>query len=367
MVKRLRPVAVLVARAPMWARWVAGAVLGVALVAFVVWLVIDAPRRLVPAASDVSLRDVTDAAKRHELQDTRLELQNDVRTTLLQGLGALAVLVGAGFTYRQLRLAREGQVTERFNKAIDHLGKRDDDRPARGTRLSRTPRDGKHQDKTDDKIDVRLGAVYALERIAKNSKDDREAIAEILAAYVRIQAPWPPTRVGQLPEGALLDEDRAGLRARAPDIQAALTVLGRRPPPPRKTDPLLLHHADLRDAGLVEANLERADLRGAHLERADLRGADLRKADLRGAHLERADLRGADLRKADLRGVHLEEARLDDVRLRGAWRTARPAWPKVVDPEAAVELHNETDQGHPWDSEEPSPLAAPTSRAVDPP
>jgi hypothetical protein len=34
--------------------------------------------------ADASLQDVTDAAKRHELEDARLKLQNDVRTTLLQ-------------------------------------------------------------------------------------------------------------------------------------------------------------------------------------------------------------------------------------------------------------------------------------------
>jgi hypothetical protein len=43
-----------------------------------------APRLLVPARSDASLQDVTDPAKRHELEDARLKLQNDVRTTLLQ-------------------------------------------------------------------------------------------------------------------------------------------------------------------------------------------------------------------------------------------------------------------------------------------
>jgi hypothetical protein len=38
-----------------------------------------------------------------QARDSRLKLQNDVRTTLLQGLGGLAVLVGAVFTYKQLQ------------------------------------------------------------------------------------------------------------------------------------------------------------------------------------------------------------------------------------------------------------------------
>src|SRR6266487_7025301 len=51
-----------------------------------------------------------------------LKAQNEVRTTLLQGLGGVVLLVGAFFTYRQLRTTREGQITERYTRAIDQLG-----------------------------------------------------------------------------------------------------------------------------------------------------------------------------------------------------------------------------------------------------
>jgi hypothetical protein len=51
-----------------------------------------------------------------------LKAQNEVRTTLLQGLGGVALLMGAYFTYRQLHTAWEGQITERFTRAIDQLG-----------------------------------------------------------------------------------------------------------------------------------------------------------------------------------------------------------------------------------------------------
>lgn len=77
----------------------------------------------------------------------RLKAENDVRTTLLQGLGGLVLLAGAVVTWLQLRarwdelhLSREGQVTERFTRAIDQLG--------------------------SEKLEVRLGGIYALERIA---------------------------------------------------------------------------------------------------------------------------------------------------------------------------------------------------------
>jgi len=48
----------------------------------------------------------------------RAKAVNDIRTTLLQGLGGAALLVGAYFTWRQLQIAREGQLTERFTTAV---------------------------------------------------------------------------------------------------------------------------------------------------------------------------------------------------------------------------------------------------------
>ena len=76
-------------------RWVVPIVIGVA---FLLWLVLLAPKLLVPARSDRSLTDVPDPGKRHELEDARLKLQNDVRTSLLQAIGGAAITLGAFFT-----------------------------------------------------------------------------------------------------------------------------------------------------------------------------------------------------------------------------------------------------------------------------
>jgi uncharacterized protein YjbI with pentapeptide repeats len=224
----------------------------------------------------------------------RLKAENDARTTLLQGVAGLVLVVGAGATWRQLQINREGQITERFNKAIDHLG-----------------------EGGDDKLDVRLGGIYALERIANNSKDDRATIAEILTAYVRGHAAWTSPAEGADPSDAAAAE-LAELRVRAPDIQAAMTVLGRRAPPPSRTQPLLLAGTDLRRVDLADAHLERADLSGAHLERADLPGAHLERASLSVAHLEGANLADAHLERASLGGAHLERAFLGGAHLEGA-------------------------------------------------
>jgi hypothetical protein len=103
--------------------------------------------------------------ERVNAQQARDELQNSARTTLLQGLGGTAVLLGVYFTFRQLRIARQGQVTERFTRAVDQLGSTSED--------------------------VQLGGIYALQQISLESREERGAIHEILASYVRSHAPWP--------------------------------------------------------------------------------------------------------------------------------------------------------------------------------
>src|SRR5947208_1728811 len=79
----------------------------------------------------------------------RLKAENDIRATLLQALAGAIVLSGLYFTARTLQLNREGQITDRYTRAIDQLGH-------------------------ERSIDVRLGGIYALERITKDSPNDRE-------------------------------------------------------------------------------------------------------------------------------------------------------------------------------------------------
>jgi uncharacterized protein YjbI with pentapeptide repeats len=237
----------------------------------------------------------------------RLKAENDIRTTLLQGLGALVVLAGAVTTWRQLlatldrnrkelSLSQEGQVTERFTRAIDQLG--------------------------SETLDLRLGGIYALERIAKDSSRDRGPIMEVLTAFVRERAPW---KDDQPPNGGGQSQKPAG------DIQAILTVLGRRVIDEKWREPsekkwrewrepsLDLSNTDLRGALFFKAHLEGADLSGAHLEGAYLIEAHLEGAHLRGARLEKAHLAEVHLEGADLGGAHLEGADLFFVNLEGAF------------------------------------------------
>jgi hypothetical protein len=81
----------------------------VLLLACVLWI----PRWLYPPLTETDLRGVSDAAKVQELKGARLQLENDARTTLLQGLAAVLVLtgasIGAAVTLRQIRIS-QGQL-----------------------------------------------------------------------------------------------------------------------------------------------------------------------------------------------------------------------------------------------------------------
>jgi hypothetical protein len=237
---------------------------------------------------------------------TERKLENDLRTTLIQGFGLLGLAVTATVGWRSLMLSREGQVTERYTRAVDLLG--------------------------HDNADVRLGGIYALKRIAEDSPDrDHATIMEVLTGYVRVHATTAEAR----------REDRVLV-----DVQAALSVLGLRRVgnDPEDFTPYLnrvhIPQARLRDIDLKRARMREVDLQEALLSRADLTEASLKRAKLnrahlQGAHLERAELRGAELRAAELQGAFLQDADLTGADLTGAVYDAETDWPAGFDAKAA--------------------------------
>jgi len=249
----------------------------------------------------------------------RVDLESKSRQTLAQILGGAVLLGGLFFTAQTLLTTQEGQITERFTRAIEHLGDK-------------------------ERLTVRLGGIYALERIARDSAKDHWQIMEVLTAYVREhssreeeQAPQKeeiqnvpfPGQV-QVPSQSSSDPPIEKPRPAAPtalimipaverpsrklatDIQAVLTVLARR----RWTfgqgedQRLNLSQPDLRAADLRGVNL-----RGADLGQADLREARLREADLSGALLDGARLASVNFAFANLRGAFLTEANCEKTEL----------------------------------------------------
>jgi len=210
----------------------------------------------------------------------------DVVKVIISAFGVLATIfagVGLYLTYQNSQAERQINtdrlVTDRFAKAVEQLGSQD--------------------------IHVRLGGIYSLERIAKDSPKDHWTVMEVLTAYVRNKSPlpkgWLETPIGQ----------RKPLPSVTTDVQSALTVIGRREV---KNDP------EGKALDLSRSNLSGADLRGAKLDGANLNSAYIARADLllahlNSAHLSIADLTGANLIGADLRGTDLLLAKLDGAHL----------------------------------------------------
>jgi hypothetical protein len=249
------------------------------------WVVV-LPGRLAPPLPAETLESL-EARDRLELSDARLKLQNDLRTTALQAIAGLAVLAGAVLAFQQLtadrqqatatqELTRQGQVSERFTRAIDQLG--------------------------SDRPEVRLGGIYGLEQIAQQAPDNRLAVTQVLVAYLHRSSP-AAARPATTPAASTTQPVKP-LRVRAPDVQAALTILVRRKP--LALDPQLdLSDLDLRGADISGQILVK-NLRITALRVGDLRGADLRGTDLRGATFSQVYLEGADFRDADLRGADFQ-------------------------------------------------------------
>ncbi len=240
-----------------------GIVLAILVLAVVVYLLIWYGPDLI-ARHDVG--SVTGPLRTLRMQQA-LDAARGRLLTLGAGLFAAGALAFTALNFvlsrRTFELTEQGQVTDRYTKAIEQLG--------------------------SETIDVTIGGIYALERIARDSPRDHPTVMEVLAACIREHSreQWPePSKepAAELPE-----------RTTRPDIQAALTVIGRRDPS--------------RDVRIID--LTRATLTGA-----DLTGADLTRATLIGATLNGANLTRATLHLANLTDATLHHAKFVDVRRR---------------------------------------------------
>ena len=252
-------------------------VAGVAVVALALSVALIWPITDLIAAHDVGL--ITGSTRPPALQAAR----EAVRTQLLT-LGAGVFAAGALiFTARNFTLSRrtveltrqtfklteQGQVTDRYTKAIEQLG--------------------------SEKLDVRIGSIYALERVARDSARDYPTAIEVLAAFIREHSHerWPKGEP---------DSDAPPRRIRPrPDVQAAVTVIGRR---------------------ITRNDSERIDLTGAVISRRDShrRDSQRRRPHRRAprpwiSHRRRPHRRDSHRRDSHRRRPHRRES---------YWRAPRP-------------------------------------------
>jgi hypothetical protein len=198
---------------------------------------------------------------------------NEARKTMAQILGGVILLGGFYFNWRgqnetvrdsqdSRTIASDAQITDAFTKAIEQLG--------------------------NTRLEVQLGGIFGLERLAQEPRMNHWTVMEVLTAYVRTYAPekdFVPLQARPAPE------------LRPTQIQAILTVLARREVKKEAGHYLDLRYTRLAGMDLSGANLAYADLYGADLQFVDLRNGSLRGATLTGTHLENAQLDGTCLNK----------------------------------------------------------------------
>jgi hypothetical protein len=230
-------------------------------------------------------------------------------------------------TQETWRQNQRGQSANRFTQAIDQIG--------------------------SDKIEKRLGGIYALDQITRDDKEYRGRVTEVLCAYIRTNYPRPEEPVPQEPEESgswaknflqnIKNSVTRGIQSvrslgREPmteletwmephfpqersDIDAILAIFRRT----LKTDAdlyrdgegsvdyLELNRTDLRRANLENVSLEQANLANTYLPHANLRAAVLKGASLRSSELEYAILEQADLLDTNLSKANLQYANLTKI------------------------------------------------------
>jgi hypothetical protein len=261
----------------------------------------------------------TDKKKKKKKRRGRSDWLQIIITALVGLLSVAAVMVGVYVTNsandKQQSLTEEGQVTERFGNDMGLLGSKE--------------------------LDVRVGGIYALERLIHDSPDDEAKIVEVLSAFIRDHTRESlPARshVTTSPCRSRVTSSKGRPPHPPDDAQAALKVLGRVPVSVGIHMHIDLTWADIAGASLLHANLDHADLRCAGLTRAYLNDASLRDASLHwayltganltDAHLPDTNLTGADLTGADLTGADLNQTNFTGANLTGALWPADAAVPK---------------------------------------
>lgn len=214
-------------------------------------------------------------ARRHDVSPhRRLEIG-------VQAVSAIAVVVGVAVAAGTYSLSQRGQITDRFSRAVEQLG-------ATGPQ-------------GEINVPVRVGGIYALEQVAKDSPIYRWTVVELLSTYVRTNAPCstiisrtPPENAGTVSESPI-----DGPKTPTADVQAALTVIVRRDRREQEKGHVNLSRTNLRGADLENAHLEHALLEGSCMNGAHMAGAFLNDANLNYASLTGAYLWGADLRTTE--------------------------------------------------------------------
>jgi len=277
------------------------------------------------------------------------DAENSYRATLAQIFGGIAIAIGLYYTWQRNNIAQEGQITERFTRAVEQLGAVDKDgNPA---------------------IEIRLGGIYALERIANESDKDYWPIMDILTAYVKKNASIEDSKVRKqnkvrldiqvilivigrckypISDGVYYRLDLSNIFVREVDLQEASFVdvefneanFEKAYLPSSNLEGVSFFGTNLKNAILVGANLEEAILSKTNLEGSALAAAYLKGAYLDGANFKRANLEWSNFEKADLQEAYFEETNLKNAQnvTSDQFSKVKTLYKAQLDPELEAEL-----------------------------
>ncbi|MEH6477405.1 MAG: pentapeptide repeat-containing protein [Sneathiella sp.] len=266
----------------------------------------------------------------------------DVAGAGIRNVGLLmAAIVGLPFlvwrsvvNQKQVNIAEQGHITETINKAVEGLGSektvkevietpkyrknpdhdptdKDSDRWLRDSNSSPVPAlrpdgaeiiDREIIEQTVPNLEVRIGAIYALERIAKDSLRDHMQIMEILCAYVRENARCPSLDL--LP---LIFQETVPRT----DIQATIAVIGRRSPEQVTLEWENEFRLDFRGTNLSGVDFSNGDFSAALLHNCYIENANFNRSKLHGTQFDGSLLRGASFLSAELTGSKFHDARVE--------------------------------------------------------
>jgi uncharacterized protein YjbI with pentapeptide repeats len=196
---------------------------------------------------------------------------------MITSLSTTATIFGGIILFLNFSQGENRLITERYTRSIEQLGN-----------ASET---------------IRIGGIYALERIANDSARDRWTIMEVLSSFIRGKQ-------------GIKGKDTSQTSPISTDAQAALTAIKRRNIIGEPEDKIIdLSLTNLREADLFKAKFNRVKLTSSILAQADLRQAQLIEANMMNVNLTGANLSGAKLDRAHLVQANLSNSNLSQARL----------------------------------------------------
>jgi uncharacterized protein YjbI with pentapeptide repeats len=233
-----------------------------------------------------------------------LDYVNELRTMLISTVVGAVGLVTILLTYESAKAAADSARATNQQAALAQKQQANERVTSAGNLM-----ESKNPGVRTIGINTYRGVIHEL--IRDRSMTEAEAYSP-LASYVKDRSPWTEdkeqrwaslkTQVGRKAE----EDPRVGvgsLLKRAPDVQAALNVLGEQKQ--STTYRADLRDVDLQGAAFGKAWLPRAIFSGAHLDYMDCRvgEAERRHADFQGADFQGASLYGAYFNKVNLTGA----------------------------------------------------------------